>query len=91
MNPSGFGIFEEVGWEILGAERSQVQVLSPRLFRSTLYARYEFWNWNSTERLLAHQRITLPGPYDVPSPSRSSFMMSATLATSSIVSTLFPA
>ena len=35
MNPSGFGIFGEVGWAILGAERSQVQVLSPRLvFRS---------------------------------------------------------
>ena len=35
MNPSGFGIFVEVGWKILGAERSQVQVLSPRLvFRS---------------------------------------------------------
>ncbi len=31
MNPSGFGIFVEVGWKILGAERSQVQVLSPRL------------------------------------------------------------
>jgi len=75
----------------LGAERSQVQVLSPRLVRAILYARYKFWNWNPIERLLAHQRITLPGPYDVVSPSRSSFMMSATLVTSSIVSTLFPA
>ena len=37
MNLSGFGIFVEVGWAILGAERSQVCLLPELERRAGLY------------------------------------------------------
>ncbi len=40
MNPSGFENFVEVGWKILGAGRSHVQIMSPRLVHPTLLKRY---------------------------------------------------